>query len=295
MFSINPFEKDNQKIDMYISNQKMKDFEAKHKLPPEKEKLILYGFFGAFIFKESFRVFEVIGNIDIETHLNLLDVINIDDTVKSAEKLEHMSVAQDLTLISNELYQYFVVEENPMPHSLDTLPSVISGLEKTWEWSLKQTIAETQAYLEENPVFTKEKEETIWQAFAQKYMIEKICYSLTAYKKSVALLKKLDFFTDEDIQYIQSIKDFSAFDLARVIHISKITCHLGYLEEEKAWEYIERSNQLIKEKYHSWKSFFLAYILGRALGLSHQAKDTLEGIEFIFDHPESPIKNVPFK
>lgn len=276
-------------VSTFISS-KMEEFETMHKLHPKREKALLYGSLIMYICKESFRVFKIIGNLDIKNHLTIMENFDITTSQDAIDRLDRLVAAKDRSNVAQEIYQYFIVESNPVP--LDFSNLVTPGLEKTLAGCLSSTIHTTKSYLEKKPQKTKVEEETVWKFFAQKYMIEKIHDSLDSYNKNLDIFPKAGIFTKEELR---SVTNFSALDLGRVVYMAKIGTHIGYIEEETAWHYIETAAKKISETYSSWNELYKSYVMGRALGLSVPATDLINGVDFLLNHEKSPVKDLSFK
>lgn len=56
-----------------------------------------------------------------------------------------------------------------------------------------------------------------------------------------------------------------AWDIGRVVFISRVCYTLGYISENEAWSYIEKMIILAKQKFKNWERYATSYVLGRAM------------------------------
>lgn len=56
-----------------------------------------------------------------------------------------------------------------------------------------------------------------------------------------------------------------AWDMGKLVLVSRCCCELGYISEAEAWEYINYACTKCKETYEDWSSLANGYIIGRAM------------------------------
>ena len=121
-------------------------------------------------------------------------------------------------------------------------------------------------------------------------------------KKSLPLLIKEDIIsTPEDVLKISTF----AWDMGRLVNISRWSYDLEYITEEEAWEAIYIAYEGVLETYGSWQDFAKGYLLGRAMwggtsgmhGPSRiiRLKTIIQITERLLKHKDSPWNTVPFK
>lgn len=285
----NHFAKDNTSL---LLSKKTKEFEAQNYVTAERQRHLAFGSILMYMFGESSRVFNVSNRIPLNDLLNLLHDYKIDHSEDAHQMIKRLSHSSYFTSVAKEIYTYFIEPGKLMPVSLGDLPDSIEGLQSSWEISLQETIPTMEQYAQSNPGADQEDVTFIWHVYAQKFMVQIINRCLNAYKENMRFFDNHNVFNAQDLD---NIKDFSAYDLGRVAYICKINVHLGYLEEEEAWEHIELAAKTASERYDSWRQYFSAYIMGRALSVGKSSTDLEHAIKFLLEHPESPIRPFSFK
>ena len=62
--------------------------------------------------------------------------------------------------------------------------------------------------------------------------------------------------------YQQSI---AAWDMGRLVLVTRCCFDAGYISDEEAWHYIFNARHLSQESYISWEDFASGYVIGRAM------------------------------
>lgn len=92
----------------------------------------------------------------------------------------------------------------------------------------------------------------------------------------------------EDL-YQQSIV---AWDMGRLVLVTRCCFDVGYISDEEAWHYILHARQLSQKVYRSWEDFASGYVIGRAMWSGNTM--TLPGIigiaQGLLEDEESPWK-----
>lgn len=276
---------------LYNSPQ-MKEFESIHAVSKENQRYICFGAVLSYIFGEPFKVFNLMGHLDIASQLQVLNIYKIESTEDAKDTLSKMSEASLYSRIAKEIYDYFVVNDKYTPLTLESLPNSIDGLQSLWENSLKNTIPSVETYLDQNKNEQEEDINFVWHVYAQKHMVDRINSSLKSYTDSIALLEAEGLFKKE---YLESIAEFAAFDLGRVVYIARLCTHIGFSEEEFAWHHIKIAAKNASLNYDNWSSFLASYVLGRALSIGEGADSILFPIKFLLGSENSPWQKINFK
>lgn len=89
----------------------------------------------------------------------------------------------------------------------------------------------------------------------------------------------------------------TAWDMGRLVMVTRSCYDCGYISEEEAWAYIENAYKACKEVYADWDEFAKGYVFGRAMWSGATA--TLPGImslaEGLISDENSPWKKVSLK
>ena len=56
-----------------------------------------------------------------------------------------------------------------------------------------------------------------------------------------------------------------AWDMGRLVMVTRSCYDSGYIDEEEAWKYIENAYKACKEVYADWDEFAKGYVFGRAM------------------------------
>lgn len=89
--------------------------------------------------------------------------------------------------------------------------------------------------------------------------------------------------------YRQSI---AAWDMGRLVLVTRCCFDSGYLSEEEAWRYIFDAHRLSKESYASWEDFAGGYVIGRAMwsGNTMSLTGIISITQMLLEDEESPWK-----
>lgn len=90
--------------------------------------------------------------------------------------------------------------------------------------------------------------------------------SLMAYVGNIK--ESLEVLVDEHI--VKGASEFKtmsvkAWDLGRLVLVTRCCCDVGYITEEQAWQYIMAAYECARELYHNWNEFAQGYVVGRAM------------------------------
>lgn len=69
------------------------------------------------------------------------------------------------------------------------------------------------------------------------------------------------------------------WDCGRLVFLSRLCLDADYISENKAWEYIDKANELAVQNFSDWESFSKSYIIGRGMwGGIESANEGIMGI-----------------
>ncbi len=62
-----------------------------------------------------------------------------------------------------------------------------------------------------------------------------------------------------------SNSSIAAWDMGRLVLVTRCCFDVGYISEQEAWDYINRAYKVCKENYSSWEQLANGYLIGRAM------------------------------
>jgi len=115
------------------------------------------------------------------------------------------------------------------------------------------------------------------------------------------LIKEQVISTPAEIPKISAL----AWDMGRLVNISRWSYDLKYITEEEAWKAIYIAYEQVLGKYDNWQEFAQSYLVGRAMwggtaglmGLTRimKLKTIIQITKRLLKHSDSPWNLVPFK
>lgn len=87
-----------------------------------------------------------------------------------------------------------------------------------------------------------------------------------------------------------------AWDMGRLVLVTRCCCDVGYISAEDAWRYINNAGSACKEQYASWEEFAGGYVIGRAMwsGSNMSLSGIMAVAEGLLQDDESPWKQIGF-
>lgn len=91
-------------------------------------------------------------------------------------------------------------------------------------------------------------------------------------------------------------KDITAWDMGRLVNLSRACYDLGYIDRDTAWGYIEAAYRLCKEVYATWKELAIGYTIGSAMvrGAGMLLAGTIYMAEELVLDEDSPYNKAAF-
>lgn len=88
----------------------------------------------------------------------------------------------------------------------------------------------------------------------------------------------------------------AAWDMGRLVLLTRCCFDVGYISDEEAWYYINGARQISKEQYGSWKDFASGYVIGRAMwsGSNVSLTGIISIAQGLLEDEESPWKQCKF-
>ncbi|MNL22372.1 hypothetical protein D3C87_1437170 [compost metagenome] len=79
-----------------------------------------------------------------------------------------------------------------------------------------------------------------------------------------------------------------AWDVARAVHLVRLSFIAGYLDDNEAWKEILRWAPVIEGKYNDWMAFSQSFLIGRTFWCGVDDPETKSIAERLLGHPLSP-------
>lgn len=68
-----------------------------------------------------------------------------------------------------------------------------------------------------------------------------------------------------DLAIVQQVKSTFAWDICRVVALTKWSFWCSYLSEEETWDYIFRAVNVATDKGSNWENYTISFLLGRTM------------------------------
>jgi hypothetical protein len=109
------------------------------------------------------------------------------------------------------------------------------------------------------------------------------------------LEEALEVFEEDEMIEEDEIPDMLAWDLGRLINISRFAYDAKILNREEALHYIRKAAALMQKTYGSWKEMSVAYQLGRyTWGGDDVYEELNDGMDDLLTEEDSPWVKMPF-
>ncbi|MDR2194203.1 MAG: DUF1266 domain-containing protein [Treponema sp.] len=97
-------------------------------------------------------------------------------------------------------------------------------------------------------------------------------------------------FNDENLK-----KGILAWDVGRLVVITRMCFDIGYIEEKTAWGVIKNAYDMTIKEYQDWKEFAISYLIGRGMfgGNSMMLSGLYSIAKNAFEDDNSPWKTIP--
>ena len=92
---------------------------------------------------------------------------------------------------------------------------------------------------------------------------------------------------------LSQIKTLTAWDYGRTAYALRFSAHARYIKQKEAWSYMKAAADNATRDYDSWRQFFAAYYLGRAIAFGEVTEFDPTLNPDIFD--KRPFSKIDFK
>lgn len=202
----------------------------------------------------------------------------------NAEQTEYfcdsLPTGSDLDEIKDNLSNYYDISDRAS--ALETLEWLYTSGHRVYFDAIKGVMSgrDTQINAEGLDVEDAETE----------YRIQEYCSNLQ---------EALEELMDE--KFLEQQADLSqcsilAWDMGRLVLVTRCCFDAGYITEAEAWRYILGARQASKEQYASWDDFASGYVIGRAMwsGSNMSLTGIISITQGLLQDEESPWKQCAF-
>jgi len=172
----------------------------------------------------------------------LRDWWGIEDEQSTIETLELLTVGGNHTDFADSVFIDIIKAGHSTPLSLDALND-IDGFEDADESILEEINAAADSY-----------------DFLKKQLVRSI---------------KL---TEEELLEISTL---AAWDYGRAGFIARYSANAGYISRDTAWEYMKIAADNAAVPYSSWRQYFIAYYIGRAIAYGETGEEHVDDLKDI--------------
>lgn len=206
-------------------------------------------------------------NLTVEQSAALcIGLINSEQTMYYCDSIE---TGADKGDISDNLTTYYGITDEET--AIDTLDWLNERGHHVFYDAIKSLVAGNAASIDASTLTEEEKSQTY------EY-IQKLNAAISDLKNKGYLYKTSDV----------AALSILAWDMGRLVLVTRCCCELGYISENTAWKYMEEALKKCQAVYHDWRAFAQGYIVGRAMwsgpgvmlnGLMQITNELLEDVE----------------
>lgn len=145
-------------------------------------------------------------------------------------------------------------------------------------------------------VFTEDR---LWEEKTKEWFIEpnaaNACVSyMCKLDQTISILIQAGYLKDRN--EIQQ-KNIIAWDLSRVVYVTRSCAECGYITQEEAWSVINAAFKTAQNHYQDWKSYADGYVIGRAMqeGEDSSLQGILDIVSGLLKDEDSPWHISDFK
>ncbi|WP_271406816.1 DUF1266 domain-containing protein [Tenacibaculum soleae] len=155
---------------------------------------------------------------------------------------------QKQALVFGAILDYHRGEEFIEIQPKSSIDLYVRGLKDSWEISNK-----------ENAI------ETIKNLIALDRSLEFDEYLVDLSSDVIKIQKKIAKGLNLDLQTIQEVKSTFAWDICRVVALTKWCFWCSYLSEQETWDYIFKAVNVAQNKGTNWQNYTISFLLGRTM------------------------------
>ena len=99
-----------------------------------------------------------------------------------------------------------------------------------------------------------------------------------------------------DLLRADTSADDTAWNMGRMVNVSRWSYAAGYISENEAWQYILFAERESRLRYANWEEFGKAYLKGREMWSGEEESETSDGtraLNKLLEHKKSPWNDLP--
>lgn len=199
------------------------------------------------------NTYYIIGGIAIVFTIYLIFVITYAKNrkkkqLKKFNNLKPLNRNQKHALVFGAILDYHRSEEFIELQPKSSIDLYIRELKDSWEISN-----------------TEEAIETIENLIALDRSLEFDEYLIDISDDLIKIQNKIAKGLKLDLQAIQEVKSTYAWDICRVVALTKWCFWCSYLTEEQTWNYIYKAVNVAQNKGNNWQNYTISFLLGRTM------------------------------
>ena len=179
-----------------------------------------------------------------------IGAINSEQTMYFADSLK---TGDSKASLASNLAQYYEISPSLTPAS-EVLTWLCEEGHRVYFEAMKHDFAKS-----ENKEWMKKAEELFSED--QEKFVKCIGYMNNLEESIPTLIKRGYISSRIDLEK----KSISAWDMGRLVNISRCCLDCEYITESEAWDFINKAYNESKQTYKDWNDFAGAYIIGRAM------------------------------
>ena len=263
----------------------MRMLTAKYAVSAGQKRYLTFGLILSVQNREPFQIFKLIMATKGQARKTLREFWGIRNREGVLETAHYLSIAGGHTAFADDVFNKLIKTGKLEPLTEDNLHNP-AGLENAYQAAVEREFGKGPA----GEALTPEQRAAVTKAFLSRVNDGLECYTIT--------LKHLlnAGYTENELL---SIPTTAAWDFGRVCFIVKFGAAARYIDEADAWPYLKAAADNASKTYNSWREYFAAYALGRAIaygyeGLFSEPSDIIKGL---INKPKGKLdlSNISFK
>ncbi|WNY25681.1 DUF1266 domain-containing protein [Methanolapillus millepedarum] len=172
----------------------------------------------------------------------------------SPELAKYLMIGAVLIGTNGELYETLALTGDPEDYLIE--------LSESWDINTPDDAIDTLNWL------MAEGHAAVYQEDFLSYKIGKECglddIDIENYEATVEGLIEILELPKELVDACDSL---GAWDIDRIGYLARIFAHVGFINEDEAWNYLKKGAQLAKEQFKTWEEYFISLLIGRGFAM----------------------------
>ena len=242
------------KIVIHVNEKGLAAKEKPYLISDEKKRYLLFGAVLFFQNNCSINVFSIPSHVfkeDSQRSLaNWWGIISHDEAVFQLSRLAN---ANGHTPFSDIMWSEVITAGITQRWTLETLKRMVR-FKEAYKVSQRRLFDSDEDEFETLPINA--------QKAVEHDLLNRVNNGIKKYEEAKQMLiKELGYSQDE----LLKINTLAAWDFGRTAFIARESTSAGYIQEEEAWAFIKVAADNATAAYTSWREYFAAYVLGRAI------------------------------